>query len=135
MPNSDVDGLDFEWLKALLVNKHGTPFKRADDSISRYRDFLKLAKKYPEHTLVPDCDIDAAWHAHISHTRRYEEDMASLFGQMFHHDPTYFGTQEWEDDWQRTRELFKQEFGYSLGRAVSCGGGMDASPAACGGGM
>jgi hypothetical protein len=36
---------------------------------------------------VPSAEVDAIWHEHILHTRRYREDCLSLVGHFVDHEP------------------------------------------------
>lgn len=51
---------------------------------SDYLAFLGRAKTQPER---PSVDVDAIWHAHILHTRRYRADCQAVAGGFVDHEP------------------------------------------------
>src|SRR4051812_20170867 len=52
-----------------------------------YARWLALKACYPRIVLSPTSEIDAVWHAHILHTKKYMQDCARLFGGYLHHTP------------------------------------------------
>jgi hypothetical protein len=94
-----IDELDFERIKAKMMHRQrggSTP-----DAVTRaelgYRQFLKLAAKYPSVPVVPNEAVDEFWHMHILDTRRYADDCERIFGHLLHHDP-YVGIDGPEDE-------------------------------------
>ncbi|HEY6141603.1 MAG TPA: glycine-rich domain-containing protein-like [Thermoanaerobaculia bacterium] len=93
----------------------GWPLRKALDAEEAYRKFLILCAKYPGETIVPTTLIDEVWHNHVLHTRKYQEDCRSIFGEMLHHDPQ--SAEGGDESGQirrniiRTIELFEEEFG------------------------
>jgi hypothetical protein len=81
-----------------------------------YRQFLVIVGTYPTEMIVPTKLIDEFWHHHIVDTLKYVEDCDHLFGEYLHHFP-YLGVRSPEDrqDWRvgfdRTLQLFREEFG------------------------
>jgi hypothetical protein len=59
---------------------------------SDYANFLTGAR---EETRCPTAQVDAIWHAHILHTRRYRADCHRLFGRFIDHEP--FGPKSIDD--------------------------------------
>ncbi|GLU33744.1 hypothetical protein WKR88_26480 [Trinickia caryophylli] len=125
-----IDALDFERIKAKLA--HRTQGRLGADAIARaetgYRQFLKLAAKYPEVQVVPSEEVDEFWHIHILDTQRYAADCERIFGHMIHHDP-YLGIDADEADEARraalieaSQSLMDAEFG-----AAARDGGMSAA--------
>ena len=51
-----------------------------DRAISRYADFLQLARDHPREVLVPTLDIDLIWHAHMLSPLDYRDDCHALLG-------------------------------------------------------
>lgn len=123
----DIDALDFSKMKAKLLHQQHqdwTPasLEQAEDG---YRQFLKLAAKYPETPAVPSELVDAFWHAHILDTRRYADDCVRIFGRVLHHDP-YVGIDGPEDEARllamaaASDALNLREFGSPLTSAAYC---------------
>ncbi|HEU5402204.1 MAG TPA: glycine-rich domain-containing protein-like, partial [Terriglobales bacterium] len=56
------------------------------ESERRYKQFLNLARKYPEAALTPAIDIDEVWHMHMLRPVAYQKDCYSLFGEILDHD-------------------------------------------------
>ena len=87
-----IDELDFDRIKAKLI--HRSRGKLTEQAVALaevgYRQFLKLAAKYPDVPVVPNEEIDEFWHMHILDTQRYAPDCERIFGRMIHHDP-YLG--------------------------------------------
>lgn len=57
-----------------------------DRAISRYADFLQLARDHPREVLVPTLDIDLIWHAHMLSPLDYRDDCHALLGRLLSHD-------------------------------------------------
>lgn len=113
-----IDELDFERIKAKLLHRdHGEArieaVRRAEIG---YRQFLKLAAKYPDVPVVPSEAVDEFWHMHILDTQRYGSDCEAIFGHMLHHDP-YLGIGGEEHETERlqvtaaSEALMRREFG------------------------
>lgn len=122
-----IDALDFSRMKAKLL--HQTHAQWSAESLEHaergYRQFLKLAAKYPHTPAVPSEQVDAFWHAHILDTRRYASDCERIFGYVLHHDP-YVGIDGPEDEARLlemadvSNALSMREFGNSLTSAAYC---------------
>lgn len=80
----------------------------------RYRGFLYLNAIYPNEILVPSCLLDKVWHLHILYTRQYMSDCNIMFGKYLHHLPMEGAETEHNLNFEKTKKLFKKEFGYSL---------------------
>jgi hypothetical protein len=65
--------------------------EQLDELELRYLRFLTLCKNEPKIKHEPDKDVDWYWHAHILHTKQYEEDCQSYFGYFLHHEPKASG--------------------------------------------
>lgn len=94
-----IDALDFSRMKAKLLHQQHRDWtmESLEQAERGYRQFLKLAAKYPETPAVPSELVDAFWHAHILDTRRYADDCLRVFGYILHHDP-YVGIDGPEDE-------------------------------------
>jgi len=113
-----IDELDFERIKAKLL--HGHRDEARVEEVRRaeigYRQFLKLAAKYPDMPVVPSEAVDEFWHMHILDTQRYGSDCEAIFGHMLHHDP-YLGIGGAAHESQRVQQaaaseaLMMREFG------------------------
>src|SRR5690349_17854721 len=93
-----IEALDFSRMKAKLSHRKDGHW--TEDTLNQaetgYRQFLKLAAKYPDAPVVPSEQVDEFWHAHIVDTQRYASDCERVFGRMLHHDP-YVGIDGPED--------------------------------------
>jgi hypothetical protein len=122
-----IDELDFERIKVKLMHRHGgaTTPEAIDRAEAGYRQFLKLAAKYPGVPVVPSEAVDEFWHMHILDTQRYADDCASIFGYFVHHDP-YMGIDGPEDEArlleaaERSNALWAQEFGDAVAAPAYC---------------
>jgi hypothetical protein len=122
-----IDELDFERIKAKLLHRHrGTMTSEAvDRAEAGYRQFLKLAAKYPDVPVVPSEAVDEFWHMHILDTQRYAADCERIFGYIVHHDP-YTGIDGPADearhleDVERSNALRAREFGDAAEAPAYC---------------
>jgi len=94
-----IDELDFTRIKAKLMHKQDgvIALRKIERAEAGYRQFLKLAAKYPDAPIVPSKEVDEFWHMHILDTQRYSADCERIFGYMIHHDP-YSGIEGGEDE-------------------------------------
>jgi hypothetical protein len=94
-----IDELDFTRIKAKLMHKQDgvIALRNIEGAEAGYRQFLKLAAKYPDAPIVPSKAVDEFWHMHILDTQRYSVDCERIFGYMIHHDP-YSGIEGGEDE-------------------------------------
>jgi hypothetical protein len=123
----EIDALDFERIKAKLLHRHHG--KMTAQAVARaeagYRQFLKMAAKYPEEPVVPSEEVDEFWHMHILDTQRYGDDCERIFGRFMHHDP-YIGIDGPEDEARlqeaadRSHALFMREFGEAAQAPAYC---------------
>ncbi|MBP0624083.1 glycine-rich domain-containing protein [Cupriavidus consociatus] len=134
----DIDNLDFSRMKAKLLHQqhaHWTP-ESLEHAESGYRQFLKLAAKYPDTPAVPSEQVDAFWHAHILDTRRYASDCERIFGYVLHHNP-YVGIDGPEDEVRlmemaaTSDALSMHEFGSPLTSAAYCAREAADKPTYC----
>ncbi|TAM51283.1 MAG: hypothetical protein EPN57_18725 [Paraburkholderia sp.] len=113
-----IDALDFGRIKAKLMHRHDgvLALRTIERAEAGYRQFLKLAAKYPDAPIVPSKEVDEFWHMHILDTQRYSADCERIFGYMIHHDP-YSGIDGGEDEARHlaltahSSELVAYEFG------------------------
>ena len=113
-----IDELDFGRIKAKLMRgRDGViALREVERAEAGYRQFLKLAAKYPDAPIVPSEEVDEFWHMHILDTQRYGADCERIFGYMIHHDP-YSGLDGVEDEARhfalaaKSDELAEREFG------------------------
>ncbi|HEV3105481.1 MAG TPA: hypothetical protein VGZ01_07325 [Trinickia sp.] len=114
-----IDELDLTRIKAKLLhrNRGALTSEEAERAEAGYRQFLKLAAKFPEENIVPSAEVDEFWHMHIFDTQRYGTDCERIFGHMLHHDP-YGGIEGGEDEAHHfelaaaSHELASREFGW-----------------------
>ena len=94
-----IDELDFSRIKAKLMHRREgvIALRQIERAEAGYRQFLKLAAKYPDAPIVPSEEVDEFWHMHILDTQRYAADCERIFGYMIHHDP-YSGLDGAEDE-------------------------------------
>jgi hypothetical protein len=122
-----IDKLDFERIKRKLMHRHrGALTEEAiEQAEAGYRQFLKLAAKYPDVPVVPSEAVDEFWHMHILDTQRYAADCERIFGYMIHHDP-YLGIDGPEDEARlleaakHSNALFEREFGGAAQAPAYC---------------
>lgn len=133
-----IDTLDFSRMKAKLLHPQHRDWtiESLEQAERGYRQFLKLAAKYPETPAVPSELVDAFWHAHILDTRRYAEDCLRIFGYLLHHDP-YVGIDGPEDEARlmamaaASDTLSVREFGSPLTSAAYCARAATDNTAYC----
>ncbi len=94
-----IDELDFSRIKAKLMHRGDgiEALPQIERAEAGYRQFLRLAAKYPDAPIVPSEEVDEFWHMHILDTARYSADCERIFGYMIHHDP-YSGLDGAEDE-------------------------------------
>uniref|UniRef100_Q46NB4 Putative Uncharacterized conserved protein n=2 Tax=Cupriavidus TaxID=106589 RepID=Q46NB4_CUPPJ len=133
-----IDALDFSRIKAKLSHQkqvQWTP-ESLESAEAGYRQFLKMAAKYPGVPAVPSEQVDAFWHAHILDTRRYASDCVNIFGHVLHHDP-YVGIDGPEDEARlfemaaQSDVLSMREFGSPLTSASYFAQAAADEPAYC----
>jgi len=95
--------------------------ERVRESERRYKQFLNLARKYPEATLTPAMDIDEVWHMHMLRPAAYQKDCYSLFGEILDHDGGFGKAsdqqlQELETAFAKTSDLWEKEYGEPYAR-------------------
>ncbi|MGN5478662.1 glycine-rich domain-containing protein [Cupriavidus basilensis] len=132
-----IDALDFSRMKAKLLHQkqhaQWTP-ESLESAEAGYRQFLKMAAKYPGTPAVPSEQVDAFRHAHILDTRRYASDCENIFGYVLHHDP-YVGIDGPEDEARLLKmaaesdALSMREFGSPLTSASCCARAAADEPA------
>ncbi|BDA72785.1 hypothetical protein CAL7716_069510 [Calothrix sp. PCC 7716] len=107
--------------KCLCLNAH-----QAILTIYKYGLFLYLISKYPDKKMVPNQEIDAALHAHITNHDKFEKDCINLFNNKLVHVPEVGinpeERQEWLLTFSETQKLFERNFGQDA---------MGSSTAAC----
>ncbi len=84
-----IDELDLSLIAQNMVSRQAWLQSEVEEACRLYRNFLFLHYKYPNETLVPSEDIDEVWHNHILDTQKYNQDCQNLFGEFFHHDPSF----------------------------------------------
>ena len=55
-------------------------------AVTRYAQFLQLAKAHPNETLVPTLDVDLIWHVHMLSPLDYRDDCHAILGKLLSHD-------------------------------------------------
>jgi len=122
--NMDMSMIFFKMTNEESAGELGLLWEEEDAkyAIEQYRQYLYLLRKY-DSDISPTLAIDAVWHNHILDTRKYVEDCQIIFGYYLHHFP-YFGSRSTEDRRQlekafsNTVNLFKQEFGVDITKAI-----------------
>ncbi|BDB29273.1 hypothetical protein CTP10_R66870 (plasmid) [Cupriavidus sp. P-10] len=133
-----IDTLNFSRMKAKLLHQQHRDWtmESLEEAEGGYRQFLKLAAKYPETPAVPSELVDAFWHAHILDTRRYADDCVRIFGYILHHDP-YVGIDGPEDEARlmamaaTSDALNMREFGSPLTSSAYCARAATDNAAYC----
>lgn len=85
-----IKTLDLAPVRERLLHPHAGPGwseQRTRNAEAAYREFLLVAKLFPEESPVPSGDVDTFWHFHILDTIKYARDCASVFGHFLHHAP------------------------------------------------
>lgn len=117
--------LDLSLVKLRLIDREHWNEKDAAEAVRRYKNFLVLIAKYPDHLLAPAPDMDEAWHTHILFTREYTQACEEIFGGYLHHTPAQSSRPEekerMETAQQHTADLYQKEFNepYDLALNVS----------------
>ncbi|MDD9920065.1 MAG: hypothetical protein OXR68_05530 [Alphaproteobacteria bacterium] len=114
-----IENLDLAHVADRLVNEAGFEEDIAMTATEMYKKFLYLRKVYVGESLVPPRLVDEAWHEHILFTRNYTAICEDLYGSYMHHTPqpirpTLEQMRGHSAGWERTKELFQQEFGIDL---------------------
>lgn len=119
-----VNALDLEPIVFKLMHPEpgetARSLARADQDVALYRCFLKLCVLHSGTTIVPTRQLDHVWHTHMLDTAKYRADCDQVFGFFLDHFP-YFGfrgeedQRAWQEDFARTRRLFRQHFGVEIG--------------------
>ncbi|KAK2753763.1 hypothetical protein FQN55_000126 [Onygenales sp. PD_40] len=79
-------------------------------AIDRYTKYLKLLKLYRGKILVPENDIDLAWHTHQCSAARYQADTIALVGVYVNHNDK-LGRGVLRDQRNVTERYFRMRFG------------------------
>ncbi|KAK2808172.1 hypothetical protein FQN50_004913 [Emmonsiellopsis sp. PD_5] len=79
-------------------------------AIDRYTKYLKLLKLYRGKILVPENDIDLAWHTHQCSAARYQADTIALVGVYVNHNDK-IGGGVLRDQRNVTERYFRMRFG------------------------
>jgi hypothetical protein len=111
---SDIIALDLSLVEQRLIHRKQWAEEDARLAVRRYKNFLILVYKYPEHLLAPAPDMDEVWHTHLLFTREYTEACQRIFGGYLHHAPARDGdveeTARMQSAQQHTAELYRKEF-------------------------
>ena len=120
-----------------LQVQNGWSAEKSEEAERLYKRFLTLNVKYPGLTLVPNREIDEIWHLHILDTKKYTADCENIFGNYFHHAPTY-GQVDLSLEYDKTKSLyraeFNEEFEIQLANAGDCSGSDCSGGSNCGSG-
>jgi hypothetical protein len=122
---SKILNLDLSRVQQRLVDREHWEEVDAAEAIRRYKNFLILIAKYPDHLLAPAPDMDEAWHNHILFTQEYARSCKEIFGDYLHHTPAQSSCEEekkrMKDAQRHTADLYQQEFGefYDLGLDIA----------------
>ncbi len=111
---SSILNLDLSFVQQRLLDREQWDQEDVIEAIRRYKNFLILIYKYPDHLLAPASDIDEVWHNHILFTREYSKACEHIFGGYLHHTPAQSSNTEEKDlmknAQQHTAELYVKEF-------------------------
>ena len=81
--------------------------------IGEYRRFLYLTQ-VAEGQVTPSEIVDRAWHVHLTFTRNYWDELcAKVLDSPLHHEPCSGPSEmpRYEDQFAKTRALYRKEFG------------------------
>ena len=85
-------------------------------ALSEYRRFAFLAL-ISDSEITPSEPIDEVWHLHILHTQDYAR-FGTACQRFLHHWPGMpTNRPQWNKQYERTRELYRQVFGYEAPQA------------------
>ena len=121
--SAKLESLNLDSVADILIASNGLTHQQAEQAIADYKRYLSLTHQNPNQVLVPTKQIDDAFHIHMLGSK-FNEDCESLFGYVLHHE-TGFGNgddadqQAWLMAFNRTKQLFKQLFGFDLMDAPS----------------
>ncbi|WP_341526024.1 hypothetical protein WKK05_26150 [Nostoc sp. UHCC 0302] len=122
--------VDFQAIFLRLTKSHKGKYLSVEEalfSLQKYGLFLFLIQKYQFKRMVPNQEIDAVLHAHLSNGHQFERECQHLFSASLKHLPE-FGVRgederlEWQSAFAKTQELFELNYGE---------GTMGCSAAAC----
>ncbi len=126
-----VESLDLSNIVTRLQAKEKLDETRAKAAVEMYRQFLEMVQGHPEQIMVPNEDVDAAWHHHILDTQAYARDCEGLFGQFLHHNPNFYGTDAFFEACKETQKIYTETHGDGI--FIESTGATRESPAMCGG--
>jgi hypothetical protein len=92
---------------------YGHP-EHLDEMEVEYKKFMFLVCAYHDQVIPISEKVDDLWHAHVLHTRRYEEFCEHVFGRQIYHNPTVSDEENYalRPDYERnTLTLYKKHFG------------------------
>lgn len=85
-----IAALDLSTIRNRLMHPRaglGWSAARTQAAESDYREFLTIAKLFPQETPAPTADVDSFWHFHILDTMKYAVDCSNAFGYFLDHKP------------------------------------------------
>lgn len=126
-----VESLDLSNIVTRLQAKEKFEEPRAQAAVEMYRQFLAMVQGHPEQIMVPNEDVDAAWHHHILDTQAYARDCEGMFGQFLHHNPNFYGTDAFFEACKETQKIYAETHGDGI--FIESTGTTRESPAMCGG--
>lgn len=103
-----VNSIDFSRQLFLLENRAGLSHDKACTCIEQYKKWLALACLH--RGIVPNEEIDTAWHYHITDTKKYSQDCELLFGEYLHHYPAIDNRSENTEAVLITKDLWKKMY-------------------------
>lgn len=111
---SFITCLDLGFVEKRLIDREKWAPEDAREAVRRYKNFLILVLKYPNHLLAPAPDIDEAWHTHILFTQEYTKACEVVFGGYLHHTPAQNSdveeTERMKAAQDHAAELYLKEF-------------------------
>jgi hypothetical protein len=126
-----LEQLDLSGVLDRLQAKDGFDIRRAEKTVTMYKRFLKMVQENRNDIMVPNEDVDTAWHHHILDTVQYAQDCQKLFGQFLHHNPHFYGTDAFFEACDKTQATFEKTFTGETFLAANSNGSF--KPAVCGG--
>ena len=109
-----VNAIDLAAAMDAAIKRENLPAERAPAAVAAYRQFLTLAAANPGKPVCVPSDADKIWHQHMLQSKQYRDDCKALCGRHLDHDPTAFGTPEFNAAWAETVRLYKDTFGVDL---------------------
>lgn len=103
--------LDLRDLTEKLMEAKDWSLEQANEAVLRYRRFLTLHLRNPNHYLFSTSQIDIVWKEHIADTERYAKDCHHLFGECIDRQSCHTLTGWQRSDIEKTARLYRMYYG------------------------